>query len=325
MTKEQDETDVIDKPWLQKLKFTVDILLKLSPVFATVILGMVAYQLQSRSSAANLLSQREQAETELRATLFQNLLGPIGGSPEEGRLDPERQRLFVELLMLNFHDHIEFKPLLVYTDKRLSNEIDDEEQSQKARRSLQSVTRRVRDRQLAILAIECRKNTARHKQITGKDNCSPQSASFFESDSAYGNAKVWKSVAPDKARAFDIRVLDMDWENLRFKIELENSNIEENKREDLANEEIEPQIISFNITPFDLPFTDNMFVGEDHRLALGVSYVAPKRSMQSDTGKGLENGERYIEIKAMWFPKNYILPNERPVNYKEIRDLLDVD
>jgi hypothetical protein len=35
--------------------------------------------------------------------------------------------------------------------------------------------------------------------------------------------------------------------------------------------------------------------------------------------------ERFIAIEAIWFPAGYILPHERPMNYKEIRNMLNLD
>lgn len=310
----------------QQIKFYADIALKLSPVIATLVLGFVTYQLQSKTTAANLLNQREQAETKLRSTLFQNLIGPIGGSDKKS-FDAERQRLFVELLMLNFHEHIEFKPLLIHTDQRLARDTDiNGSDKVLARRSLQSVTRRIRDRQASVLARECVRTLNKHQFdiAEGENPCLPQSKKYFVSDSAYENGTLWEVLSPNKKYKLDIIVTDMDWEGMRFKVDVEIF-----KRENGDFKKVRSN--SFFITPFDLPFTDNMAIDGHQRFALGVSYIAPSRTLENSgdllpKAKELESKvEQFISIQAIWFPGGYILPHERPMNYKEMRNMLNLD
>ena len=303
----------------QQIKFYADIALKISPVLATLVLGFVTYQYQSKTTAANLLNQREQAETQLRSTLFHNLVGPLGGSDEEG-FDAERQRLFVELLMLNFHEHIEFKPLLIHTDQRLVSEIDSSDEVELARRSLQSVTRRVRDRQASVLAKECVR--ALNKQhvviVEGENPCLPQNRSYFDSDSVFEGGVPWEVWSPNKKYKLNVRVMDMDWQGMKFKVEV---GIFQSRKGGLKK----VRLISFFITPFDLPFTDNMAIDGHQRFALGVSYIAPSRTLDNSDDLEPESEERFIVIQAIWFPAGYILPHERPMNYTEIRTMLNLD
>lgn len=303
----------------EQIKFYADIALKLSPVIATLVLGFVTYQLQSKTSAANLLNQREQAETQLRSTLFRNLIGPIGGS-EQDVFDAERQRLFVELLMLNFHEHIEFKPLLIHTDQRLIREMEGSDKVDLARRSLQSVTRRVRDRQASVLAKECvRILNKQQVVIEEKENpCLPQRNNFSDSDSAYEDGTLWEVWSPDTKYKLGIVVTKMDWQELKFKVDVEIFESENGKLKKIG-------LKSFFITPFDLPFTDNMAIDGRQRFALGVSYIAPPRTLGASGNLTPKSAERFISIQAIWFPAGYILPHERPVNYKEIRNMLNLD
>ena len=61
------------------------------------------------------------------------------------------------------------------------------------------------------------------------------------------------------------------------------------------------------------------------RFALGVSNIAPKRTLEDKEFSESEiNKESFITIQTIWFPEGYILPHERPVNYTEIRDLLNL-
>jgi hypothetical protein len=287
-----------------KVKFVADIILKLTPAIATLVMGLIAYNFQAKSSAATLLNQREQAETQLRAALFENLIGPIGGSTSGDGLDPDHQRLLVELLMLNFHEHIEFKPLLIDTDVRLANAISDKNKARLARNSLRSVARRVRDRQVAVLMKE------QESTYTIDSECEAHSLNcdFLESDSSYKQEKVWNVLSPDGKYSVRIRISDMDWENEKFKATL--LIIDESSGR--------TRPFSFHVTSYDLPFTDNMIISRHQRFAIGVSNVDLAEEMDGGT-------ENRVTLQAVWFPKGYILPHERPVNYQEIRDLLELD
>lgn len=291
-----------------KIKFYADVVLKLTPVIATVVLGLLANQYQASSSAANLLNQREQAETQLRASLFENLIAPIGGAKGGEGLDADQQRLFVELLMLNFHEHIEFKPLLIHADKRLSKETEDKKELKKARDSLRSVARRVRDRQVTVLLKEQKFVYEISEDCSERDlNCD-----FLESDNAYLNEKVWRVQSPDEAYAIDIRIEEMDWENQTFDLTLDITEKD--------NMQARPSFaVSFTITPYDLPFTDNMVISRNQRFAIGVKNVDLVENWQSGLSPKAENR---VTLQAVWFPKGYILPRERPVNFRELRNLL---
>lgn len=304
-----EENPDTDKNYLRlKIKFYADVVLKLTPVIATVVLGLLANQYQASSSAANLLNQREQAETQLRAALFENLIAPIGGAKDGKGLDADHQRLLVELLMLNFHEHIEFKPLLIHADKRLTTEIEDKITSTKARDSLRSVARRVRDRQVAMLMKEQKSVYEISDKCSERDlNCD-----FVESDNSYENEKVWKVLSPDGVYGISIRINEMDWENENFELTLVITG---------KNNTQSPPPATFTITSYDLPFTDNMIISRNQRFAISVKNVDLIEEMKS----GSTGAENRVTLQAVWFPKGYILPHERPVNYKELRDLLELN
>jgi hypothetical protein len=71
------------------------------------------------------------------------------------RVDLERERLLVELLTLNFHEHFESKPLLLHVEKRIRSELSGQDR-ERALSSLVSIVRRVSDRQIATLMWEAR-------------------------------------------------------------------------------------------------------------------------------------------------------------------------
>jgi len=143
----------------------------------TLIGGLFAAYIQSKMSASSLISQREQAESELRATMFKDLVGPIIGTDPE-KITIERKRLLVELLALNFGENFELKPLLIEVDEELAKRIEEKKEREKImleRESLRSIARRVIGRQIAMLSNEGPKG----------DKTSVVVLDFFESPEEY--------------------------------------------------------------------------------------------------------------------------------------------
>jgi hypothetical protein len=61
-----------------------------------------------------------------------------------------------------------------------------------------------------------------------------------------------------------------------------------------------------------------MIISRNQRFAISVKNVDLVEEWES----GSTDAENRVTLQAVWFPKGYILPHERPVNYKELRDLL---
>jgi len=112
----------------------------------------VAHSFQATLSTTNLINQREEAESKLRATMFSNLIQPLIINDKKEGLSPQSEKLLSELLALNFHENFEFKPLLTHLDERLQAERPNDKEYQQARRNaLRSIARRVIQRQNALV------------------------------------------------------------------------------------------------------------------------------------------------------------------------------
>lgn len=133
----------------------LDVAAKLIGAGAVVAATIIANRYQSSMTVTNLLVQREQADTNLRAAMFHDLIDPIVGSGNnKGDVSVDRELLLAELLALNFHEHFELKPLMMHVDDRLAHEESEEmdhAQREDARKSLRFAARRVIQRQLATL------------------------------------------------------------------------------------------------------------------------------------------------------------------------------
>ena len=140
----------------QRLREWVDLLAKLSAPAVVILGAFLAHKFQESMTMATLLNQREQSDTSIRAEMFKAITDRLLGD-KAGKLEPDRQAVFAELLALNFHEHIELKPLMQEVDLDLSKKLaqantDGEREAYKLKlNELQSVARRVRVRQTALL------------------------------------------------------------------------------------------------------------------------------------------------------------------------------
>jgi len=330
---ESDKGKSERKPLSARLSLYADIVLKLTPAILTAVGAWFAANWQAQNAGTSLLNQREQAETQLRATMFANLIRPITGPDRDGPLSPDQESLLLELLTLNFHEHIEFKPLLVHADGRL------EEAQHKLpkgsaqyaaldqkRRSLQSVVRRVLQRQMATLQKECGKGRlCPEASFVERSQCQPKSEApagnpqclTFAPD-ANGYSPEQAVLAPDRAYELRLSMSGTDWDRRIFKISGLLGERAPGDTQPIAIERMTP--FDFTLTPFDLPFTDNTIVDRYHRFSLVVKDIVPRLSETAPGGD-----EKNVEIWVLWFPEGYVLPNERPVNYQEIRKVLKLD
>ena len=139
-----------------RLREWADLLVKCSAPAVVILGALFAHKFQESMTMATLLNQREQSDTQIRAEMFKAITDRLIGD-KGGKLQPQRQAVFAELLALNFHEHIELKPLMQELDSGLSKKIaetknNDQRDAFKLKlNELQSVARRVRVRQTALL------------------------------------------------------------------------------------------------------------------------------------------------------------------------------
>jgi len=129
----------------------VEALAKLIGASAVVLVALYANSLQSRLTGVSIQSQREQAESQLRASMFNSLISPIAG-PQRGDqpIPVDRELILTELLALNFNENFEMKPLMEDSVKRLGAEKKDK-QGEDPREPLWSIARRIAERQKAAI------------------------------------------------------------------------------------------------------------------------------------------------------------------------------
>src|SRR2546428_12840408 len=128
----------------------LEALAKLVGASAVVLVALFANSLQSRLTGVSIQSQREQAESQLRASMFNSLISPIAG-PQRGDqpIPVDRELILTELLALNFNENFEMKPLMEDAIKRLATEKPKSKDSEDPREALWSIARRIAERQKA--------------------------------------------------------------------------------------------------------------------------------------------------------------------------------
>ncbi len=305
----------------------LDVVAKLLGAVAVVWLGWVGHLYQSSLSATSLLNQREQAESQLRAAMLHDLIEPVIGHPQALKdIDPERERLLVELLTLNFHDHFEFKPLLEEAFKR--------QRGKEGRDRLESVARRVIDRQINMLmaisetmggsfkseaktyafAESAWRETPNPSPPASSGRCLVEARSDAPGDFDGLTTKPICASSPDKNLCLEIVLYKPDYKYKSVLADMKVYATGSAGCDKLRTEESRDKPIVFlpgvQVSVFDFPLSDNTEIDPRHRFAVSLYYMG---------GAG-----DAMQFKLVWFPEGYVADRERPVNYTDVRRLLGV-
>lgn len=299
-----------------KISSIVDATAKLLAAGAIVSGAFIANTYQAKMTSIYLINQREQAESKLRADMFSNLIGPVAGPYTEGaEIKPDRERLLVELLALNFHEHFEFKPLLKYVDERIAEEMSPD-QAKKARDSLRSVARRVKDRQIAMLIKEGARQPynliIKYRTDIPSEEDYPEPAkktdesNFIDSWASQERSQGIILESPDRFWTMNINFSHIDWEKQTVRVSVAlKSNPSDKKEKYLGTSP------KFTLTWYDFPLTDNTTLVDGNRFSLFINRM--------------EESEQEVNLKLIWFPKDYFTARERPINYKQFLEKLGID
>ena len=309
-TEPESKSLSILKPRRQVTVFEIiDAVAKILAASALVVGAYIANSYQSKLTGTTILSQREQSETQLRASMFSSLIDPVVGPGKGDAIPAERETLLVELLALNFHEHFELKPLLLHADERLgAKQVDGmtTQQARATRESLRSIVRRVTAQQIASLI---RENNSTQTQAQGCSIYLLNIQAEGSGNQAGGICQVSKPFeevigvkSPDGKYTLNAVVSNPDWDNETFNVSVNlatNNPAEEQRYQDLT--------YNFVLTWYDLPLTDNTLLPDGNRFAFTLAAVM----------KGKES-----TLRLIWFPKDYITPRERPLDYRQYLQLV---
>lgn len=289
----------------------LDVIAKLVGAAAVLIVALIANSFQSRLTGVSIQSQREQAESQLRANMFTSLIGPITGPQKDGQqISPDREELLAELLALNFNENFELKPLLEDASKMLANKKDSigngPANAPDPREPLWSLARRIAQRQKASIAWEW---SASRTQPRGCEFYTVTVDAKVEVSSggpacqlviAFGQTVRLKS--PDDNFTLQMALVHPDWKNQTVEVSALPFLTKQ------GNPLETDTTYRFPLSWFDLPLTDNTLLPDGNRFAIYL------RLISSDPEK--------LTVVVVWFPKGYFTPRERPLNYSEVQQLL---
>ena len=283
-----------------------DAVAKLAAAGAIVWGAYIANTFQGKSTAVKLLSEREQAETQLRASMFSDLIQPIVGA-DVTKIDVKREQLLAQLLALNFHEHFEFKPLLLRVDERLKAELSGQALDERLGQ-LRGMMRRVISRQVNMLISaseqrETDKGVIHRVRLQGELEPTQKSCTFRTDACAFQQRIV--TTSPDDHYKLHVYFSDPDWqdESVRVNATLFPSHA--------TVDDFEPYSVDFRLTWYDLPFTDHTLLADGTRFAFFLDNI------DADTERAT--------VGLVWFPKNYFTPRERPIDFSDFREQLGLE
>jgi hypothetical protein len=313
------------------------------PVMTAIVALAGTYLTTTINEQNNLrdtINQREQAESALRTSMFRELVSPVvgdSGAMADGNR-PERLALMAELLVLNFHEHFELGPLMLYVDELA-------DQTEANRNRLRSISRRVISRQLAVLGTSeaVRKGAQCAAERTDVDIWlmsdasepldQPQTcdvASSADSKSVYFlcSSKQQESavLAPFTVSSLDCRdrltilLADLNWASNTVRV-LATSTPDPNAAASPgAPDPTIPEFVEFTLSPYAMPFSDNTLLRSGNRFGIYLRQIEPSR--EPCTPPVCDPTTRLMRLSLIWFPRDFIPPRERPTDFGEIRDAL---
>ena len=303
----------------------LDVLAKLLGAAAVVGVAVIANTFQSRVTGVSIQSQREQAESQLRASMFSSLIGPIAG-PQSGKvISADREALLAELLALNFHENFELKPLL--EDAAESAHRADTKQgadSRDAREPLWSIARRIAERQKASIAWEWSATKSSHAKkdhwwsgfsgstqpagcefytLTVNAEPQPESDARNTCELSVGFGSRVRLNSPDNNYTLQMTLVHPDWKNQT--VEVVVLPFLSGQGRPLETD----TTYRFPLSWFDFPFTDNTLLPDGNRFAIYLRLISAEVPQK-------------LTAVVVWFPKGYFTPRERPLNYSEVQQIL---
>jgi hypothetical protein len=298
------------------VQFWLDVVMKLTVPLGAIVAAWLANHFEQNRANLQLINQREQAESSLRATMFGQLITPIAGPGDSGaETDPVRYAVLAQLLTLNFHEHFELKPLLQDADDRLSKYKGSvaQEAVDDARSNLRQAAHRVIQRQIAQLWEDplepCTPAPSMETTFQFVSDADLEESFSGATDSATllvpgKGLKSFTISSPDCRDRLAIVFDKPDFLSERVHVLISPA---------AATAAIADYRFDFDLTSFAFPFTDNAVLPDGNRFAFFIKDV----SELDDTGT-----LKIMRVGLRWFPQNYYPPTERPTDYKEFRKAL---
>ncbi len=232
---------------------------------------------------SELMSKREEAESALRKDMFVSIIQSFL-QPASASLDTKVLNL--ELLVYNFHESLNLRPLFTHLKKQVVGSRDGSKQEYMER--LDKAAREVVRKQMLVL------------EGAGK-----------KFDRTIDLETLWKTpggipleeatlTVENVRRDFRIFVIEADARTKEIKVRLEIRT----PREPPA--EVETNVAEFGVGFYDFPIIDNTRLSSDQRCAIVLTAF----------------GESSADITAIYFPGSYASLKEKPYYQEVVQNLL---
>ncbi len=249
---------------------------------------------------AQLMSQREDAETSLRKDMFNSI---IGSFLKPGKKGYEQQVLNLELLTYNFHEALDLAPLFQHVYAQIGDS--QEPRAREYLRRLEKAANEGKNKQIAALEVAGGKldGTVYLKKVEGKEP-------ITVIDRTLGT----DALDPDlRETHFKVEVQKKDLIKKELQIKLTVKTPQKNNAGAKADEA--ETIATFWITPFDFPMIDNTRLPHGQRCAIVLrSFPDPRAKPTSDPS---------AQITLVYFPGSRASLKEKPFLDEVILQLLN--
>jgi hypothetical protein len=337
---------VAEKPEQDRHAFWLEAASRFALPIVTAIVALAGTWLTTTINEQNNLrdtiNQREQAESALRTSMFRELVSPVvsdsGMMGDANR--PGRLALLAELLALNFHEHFELGPLMLYVD-----ELPD--QTPFNRNRLRSISRRVISRQLAVLgpATDVRKSAQCVNERTDVDiwltsdasepSDEPQTCEILPQGDNRSAYFVCSSMSAEQESAvfqpftvssldcqdrLTILLADLNWASNTVRVLATSAPSTNAANATGTTDPTIPEFVEFTLSPYAMPFSDNTLLRSGNRFGIYLRQTEPSRD--PCTPPACDPTTRLMRLSLVWFPRDFIPPRERPTDFEEIRNAL---
>jgi hypothetical protein len=239
---------------------------------------------------SELMSKREQAESDLRKDMFNSIIGSFlkPGSASSTEAELEGKLLNLELLAYNFHESLNLKPLFVHLKKEsrvIQNPVKQEYLDR-----LDRVAREITKKQLLVL------------EAAGKKFDRRVDLEMLLKTSGGISLEESTLTLDHNERNFRIFVLGTNPLMKEIRVRLEIRTPKE------ASGEVETQIAEFWVGFFDFPMIDNKRLSDDQRCAIVLN--------------SFDRAKSFADITLVYFPGSYASLKEKPYYQEVVRHLL---
>jgi hypothetical protein len=326
-----------DAHWKELVVFWIENLSKLALPIMTAIVALAGTYLTTRINEENNLrdtiNQREQAESALRTSMFRELVSPVVGDTGAMVEEPQRLALLAELLALNFHEHFELGPLLMYVDELPG-------QATRERNRLRSIGRRVISRQLAVLGpaddpaagaqcsaerndVDIWLTSDASEAIDARQTCQllqgDGTTAYFactSADVAAPENVPFTVTSHDCQDRLTILLADLNWTSNTVRVLATSTPAPNQSSAPLPSRSI-PEFVEFTVSPYALPFSDNTLLRSGNRFGVYIRQIEPSR--EPCEAPACDPSTRLMRLSLIWFPRDFIPPRERPTDFEHIR------